>query len=150
MEKSLSDGSYPETTHLSGNTRGQLEKGALAPKTHAQELLESAGECPTSNPDKHREKYSWNGWHGDQNTISQGKAGRCSQSVHRLESQTSTQNLHSESQQKVKAIRNSDMSFILPLFAGDVRDSDGRQLGGPESPIHPHSSTVPYFASVDE
>src|SRR5450631_3149579 len=107
MEKSLSDGSYPETTHLSGNTRGQLEKGALAPKTHAQKLLEPTGECPTSNPDKYREKYAWNGWHGGQNTSRQGETGRCARSVHRLESQTGTENLHSKSQQKGEAVRNS-------------------------------------------
>ncbi len=62
----------------------------------------------------------------------------------------STTNLYPEEKREETPTRHADMSFILPLFAGDVRDADGRQLGGPESPIHPHSSTVPYFASVDE
>src|SRR5215470_9162475 len=35
------------------------------------------------------------------------------------------------------ATGHADMGFILPLFPGDVRDSDGRQLGGPEVPAHP-------------
>ena len=37
----------------------------------------------------------------------------------------------------------TDMSFILPLFPGDVRDSNGRQRGGPEVPAHPLCSTLP-------
>ena len=40
------------------------------------------------------------------------------------------------------------MSFILPLFPGDVRDSDGRQLGGPEAPVHPSCSTLPRSAAA--
>ena len=40
-------------------------------------------------------------------------------------------------------IRHTDMSFILPLFPGDVRDSNGRQRGEPEVPAYPLCSTLP-------
>jgi hypothetical protein len=34
--------------------------------------------------------------------------------------------LHFEAEREKAAIRPADMSFILPLFPGDVRDSNGR------------------------
>src|SRR6266576_1720910 len=36
-------------------------KDALAPKTHAEKLLKSAGECPTSSADQCWEKHAWSG-----------------------------------------------------------------------------------------
>ncbi len=56
--------------------------------------------------------------------------------------------LHCEAEREKAAIRPADMGFILPLFPGDVRDSDGRQLGGPEAPVHPSRSTLPYSVAA--
>ncbi len=56
--------------------------------------------------------------------------------------------LHSEIKRKDAPARYADMGFILPLFPGDVRDSDGRQLGGPEAPAHPSHSTLPYSVAA--
>ncbi len=58
--------------------------------------------------------------------------------------------LHPKEKREKAATWPTDMGFILPLFPGDVRDSDGRQLGGSESPIHPHTATLPRSAAVDQ
>jgi len=56
--------------------------------------------------------------------------------------------LHPQETGEDAPTRIADMSFILPLFPGDVRDSDGRQLGGPEAPAHPPCSTLPRTAAA--
>lgn len=61
---------------------------------------------------------------------------------------TSATNLHLEEEREKETAWYADMSFILPLFPGDVRDSDGRQLGGPEAPVHPSCSTLPRSAAA--
>ena len=61
---------------------------------------------------------------------------------------SSTTNLYPEEKREETPTRHADMSFILPLFPGDVRDSDGRQLGGPEALVHPSCSTLPRSAAA--
>ena len=60
---------------------------------------------------------------------------------------SSTQDVYPQEKWEKETIRYADMSFILPLFPGDVRDSDGRQLGGPEAVVHPSCSTLPRSAA---
>jgi len=60
----------------------------------------------------------------------------------------STADVYTEEKREDAPTRPTDMSFILPLFPGDVRDSDGRQLGGPEVPAHPLCSTLPRSAAL--
>src|SRR5260370_12283226 len=115
------DCSEPETPHLSGRTRGQLEKGALASKTHAEKLLQSACKRPTSSADQRWETHAWGGQTGHQNASRQGKNGRYPRPLHPLESQTSKKGLHSQSQQQVKAARNPRCSGSLPSGNGQER-----------------------------
>ena len=62
--------------------------------------------------------------------------------------ETSTARLYSEEKRKDATVGNADMGFILPLFPGDVRDSEGRQRGGPAIAAHPFHSTLPRSAAT--
>jgi hypothetical protein len=56
---------------------------------------------------------------------------------------TSATNLHSKEKREKEAAWSTDMGFILPLFPGDIRDTESRQLGGPEAPVHLSRFTLP-------
>ena len=61
---------------------------------------------------------------------------------------TSTTDVYLEEKREKATIRYADMSFILPLSPGDVRDADDRLPGGPEPPVHPNAAILPRFAVV--
>jgi hypothetical protein len=56
---------------------------------------------------------------------------------------TGTADLCTKEKWEEKAAGHADMGFILPLFPGDVRDTDDRRRGGPEAPAHPPRFTLP-------
>ena len=56
--------------------------------------------------------------------------------------------LYSEEKREETPTGHADMGFILPLFPGDVRDTNGRQRGGPEAPVHLSRFTLPCSAAT--
>ena len=56
--------------------------------------------------------------------------------------ETCATGVYPEERREKASVGTPDMSFILPLFPGDVRDADGRQRSGPETPAHPLHSTL--------
>ena len=60
----------------------------------------------------------------------------------------SSSSLHRQKEWQAQTIGPADMGFILPLFPGDVRDTNGRQRGGPEAPVHLSRFTLPCSAAT--
>ena len=61
---------------------------------------------------------------------------------------TSEAGFYPQTQWQTSPTGPADMGFILPLFPGDVRDTNGRQRGGPEAPVHLSRFTLPCSAAT--
>src|SRR5260370_12400480 len=67
-----------------------------------------------------------------------------------MERQAKATSLHTKSKWKIQAARNPDMSFILPLLPGCVRDSQCCLIGGSAMAIHCLCITLPHAVSLDQ